>query len=95
MVVALSYILAVIMTAAIAIILYPIAAAFWVFGLLGKFSDKLFGFTKRTIARLWKDLSNSDQVKVAVVNTEDAWTCACGCTNAGKYCSDCGASKPE
>lgn len=99
MVVALSYVLAVIMTAAIAIFLYPIAAAFWVFGLLGKLSDGLFEFTRRTIAALWKDLRNTEQVKVAVANQaisgEDVWTCACGCANTGKFCSNCGAGKPE
>lgn len=99
MVVALSYVLAVVMTAAIAIFLYPIAASFWVFGLLGKLSDGLFEFTRRTIAALWKDLKNSEQAKVVVASQvlcgEDVWTCACGCANTGKFCSNCGAGKPE
>ena len=25
----------------------------------------------------------------------DSWTCSCGATNTGKFCSECGAKKPE
>lgn len=25
----------------------------------------------------------------------DGWTCTCGCSNSGKFCSECGKSKPE
>lgn len=99
MIVALSYVLAVVMTAALAIILYPIAAAFWVFGLLGKLSDGLFDFTKRTIGLLWKDLKNSEQAKLVVANQlatrESMWTCSCGYCNEGRFCSNCGAAKTE
>lgn len=28
-------------------------------------------------------------------NAADTWTCACGMKNIGKFCSDCGAPKPE
>lgn len=27
--------------------------------------------------------------------TADGWTCTCGATNAGKFCSECGSKKPE
>lgn len=88
MVVALSYILALLITAALAILLYPIAGLFWVFGLLGRFSEGLFKFTQKTIAALWRDLKNSEQA----TNT---WTCSCGAVSTGKFCTGCGCRKPE
>ena len=66
MVVALSYILAVIITILLAIILYPIAALFWIMGLFGKLSEHVFVFTKKTISALWKDIRTS-----TIVNTPD------------------------
>lgn len=62
MVMAISYIIAVIITMALAVFLYPIAALFWVFGLLGKISDILFSFTTRLIQNLWKDLRNNNSI---------------------------------
>ena len=32
---------------------------------------------------------------VAGVGTAGGWTCACGATNNGKFCSECGSKKPE
>lgn len=55
-----SYIVAVLLTAAIAIILYPIAALCWIFSQIGKISGFLFGWTNKTIKKLWNDISNSD-----------------------------------
>ena len=99
MVRALSYIIAVIITVALAIILYPIAALFWVFGLLGKLSDGLFAFTKRTISALWRDLKMSEQAYTNTPNptieSGDSWTCACGSVNTGNFCSNCGALKAD
>ena len=86
MVVALSYVIAVILTLALAIFLYPISGFFWVLGLLGKISDNLFAFTNRVIKSLWKDIRNSDK------NSEGQWICSCGCRNTGKFCSECGKS---
>lgn len=31
----------------------------------------------------------------APVNDEDAWTCECGHSNTGKFCSECGKAAPE
>jgi hypothetical protein len=99
MVRALSYIIAVIITVTLAIFLYPIAALFWVFGLLGKVSSGLFAFTKRTISALWRDLRMSGQVYAntpnQTVESGNAWTCHCGNVNMGKFCSGCGSAKPE
>ncbi|EON72398.1 SPFH domain-containing protein [Lysinibacillus sphaericus] len=33
-------------------------------------------------------------MQAQTVATPDAWTCACGHENTGKFCSNCGASKP-
>ena len=84
MVVALSYVIAIILTLALAIFLYPISAFFWILGLLGKISDNLFAFTNRVIKSLWRDIRNSDK------NTAEQWVCSCGCANTGKFCSECG-----
>lgn len=35
---------------------------------------------------------NSDD---ADIDLADSWTCACGAVNTGKFCSECGAKKPE
>lgn len=99
MVVALSYVIAVILTAALAISLYPLSAMFWVFGLLGKLSDGMFSFTKKTIAALWRDLKSSERATMAqataLIDNTEAWVCKCGCRNTGKFCSQCGGSKPD
>ena len=58
MVVALSYIFAVIITAALAIVLYPIAAIFWIMGIFGRLAEGMFAFTQSAIQSLWKDLGN-------------------------------------
>ena len=97
MVVALSYIIAVLITVALAIFLYPVAALFWIFGLLGKLSDDLFEFTRKTIAALWRDLRNSEKATMMkqpqIAETVDVWMCECGCSNTGKFCSECGKTK--
>ena len=96
MVVALSYILAVILTAALAIVLYPISAAFWLLGCLGKVSEHLFSFTRRTIRALWRDIRGTDQeISGAGAQSKPTWICTCGCENTGKFCSECGKGKPE
>ena len=84
MVVALSYIIAIILTVALAILLYPISACFWVLGLLGKISDKMFVFTNKAIKSLWRDLRDDKN------DTANQWVCSCGAANNGEFCSKCG-----
>ena len=60
MVVVISYIVAIILTVLLALTLYPVAAMFWVLGLLGKLSDTLFSFTRKTIKGLWSDINNTE-----------------------------------
>lgn len=54
-----SYIIAVMITAVIAIGLYPIALICWIFSLIGRISGGLFNFTNNTIKRLWADIGAS------------------------------------
>ncbi|MGN1339970.1 MAG: hypothetical protein ACI4WS_06725 [Oscillospiraceae bacterium] len=70
MVVALSYIFAVILTAVLACILYPVAGVFWLVGLLGKVSEKMFQFSNNAIKKLWADISNKRIVDVSSDNSE-------------------------
>ena len=109
MISALSYLIACLLTAFLAFSLYPIAAMFWVGGMLGKalssllglfskIAEGLFDFTSRVIRYLWKDLHTStasEQKAPAPQLTGEQWQCACGAINAGKFCSCCGAKKPE
>ena len=37
----------------------------------------------------------AQQAAQAATQPADAWTCACGATVSGKFCSECGAKKPE
>ncbi|MBE6680253.1 MAG: hypothetical protein E7598_07020 [Ruminococcaceae bacterium] len=101
MIVILSYIIAVILTLLLAIILYPIAAAFWIFEMLGKLlvivfdlfgkvSDNMFKFTTKIIRLLWKDINNMDKASIPALSAEQ-WQCKCGAMNTGKFCSSCGA----
>lgn len=55
-----SYIIAVIITAILAIVLYPVSAICWCLGQIGKVSDSLFKFTNATIKKLWNDIKTSD-----------------------------------
>lgn len=64
MVSVLSFVIAIILTAALAIILYPIAALFWIFGLFGKLSDGMFNFTKNVISYLWRDIKKQSGTDV-------------------------------
>lgn len=29
------------------------------------------------------------------IRQQNGWTCSCGCVNKGRFCSECGARKPE
>ena len=97
MVVALSYLIAVILTVILAVLLYPIAGIFWGLGLFGRISDKLFGFTTKVIRSLWNDLRgiSADENVKPNESIKNQWVCSCGCSNSGKFCSECGAPMPE
>ena len=92
MVVFLSYFIAIILTVALAILLYPVAAFFWIMGLFGKVSDGMFKFTSKTISTLWIDLA---KVGKGDVDDTNKWVCSCGASNTGKFCSECGAQIPQ
>ena len=89
MVVALSYVIAVILSLFLAIALYPIAGLFWILGLFGKISDTMFNFTSKVIRSLWRDIRKMEDPP------ENQWTCICGGKNTGNFCSQCGKIKPE
>ena len=61
MIIAISYIIAVLITIALAIVLYPIAGLFWILGFFGKVSEALFAFTTRVIHSLWRDIRNMNK----------------------------------
>ena len=63
MVIWLSVIIAIILTFILAVGLYPIAGAFWVLGLFGQVSGKLFDYTTRIIKKLWSDLKGEGGAK--------------------------------
>lgn len=98
MVVALSYIFAVIITAALAIVLYPIAAIFWIMGIFGRLAEGMFAFTQSAIQSLWKDLGNVkrtapvvNEVRTQVLERSAlAWVCSCGTENTDSTCRVCG-----
>ena len=103
MVVALSYVLAVIITAALAVVLYPIAAIFWIMGIFGRLAEGMFAFTQSAIKSLWKDLGNVKRTSPVIVEEKpqmiersaSAWICACGTENTGHACTDCGKALEE
>ncbi len=52
----LSKLFAVILTVAVAIVLYPICAFFYIFKLIGQISSVMFNFTNHFIAKIWADI---------------------------------------
>lgn len=87
MVVALSYVIAVLLTVLIAVFLYPLAGGFWLLGLFGKISDKMFDCTTRMIRSLWRDIGKMEEAP------KIQWVCSCGGKNSGRFCSQCGKEK--
>lgn len=98
MIVAISYLLAVIITLLLAIILYPIAGFFWILGFFGRISEGLFKFTSNMISSLWRDIrkmSNQEAMNSVVSNNKvESWQCSCGhINNDGRFCEKCGQRK--
>ena len=73
MIIAICYIIAILITIALAIVLYPIAGIFWVLGFLGKISEDLFAFTNRVINSLWRDIRNMNKPKTNEVNGQNTF----------------------
>ncbi|MCM1506560.1 MAG: hypothetical protein NC177_05420 [Ruminococcus flavefaciens] len=67
-----SYIVAVILTALIAVALYPICAICWIFSVIGKASSLLFNWTNRTIKGLWADINASRVPPVVLPIAQDS-----------------------
>ena len=103
MIIALSYIFAVLMTLALAIVLYPIAGFFWILGFFGKIAELLFSFTSKVINSLWRDIGNMNKpstsesaatsVPLIVDEAVAVWECSCGTVNNGRFCVKCGHQK--
>ena len=97
MIVAISYLLAVIITLFLAIFLYPIAGFFWVLGFFGRISEGLFKFTSNMISSLWRDIrkmGNQEAMSTVVGDGKaETWQCSCGSVNDGKFCTKCGHRK--
>lgn len=103
MVVALSYVFAVILTAALAIVLYPIAAIFWIMGIFGRLAEWMFSFTQKVISSLWKDLRNASTTSTTTTEPKQhvieqapsVWVCSCGTENTGHFCNQCGKTTED
>lgn len=72
MIVGLSYVFAVIITAVLACVLYPIAAVFWFICLLGKLGEMMFGATNHIIKKMWADITSKKIVDVTKQNDTSA-----------------------
>lgn len=68
MVMVLSVIIAVIISAALAIVLYPITIIFWIVGKVGEITGKIgtamFKFTTKIMKGLWSDIFGSSKATV-------------------------------
>lgn len=42
-----------------------------------------------------KQVSQTPVQQTSGIASDNSWTCSCGATNTGKFCSECGAQKPE
>lgn len=65
-----SYIVAVILTALIAVALYPLCALCWIFSIIGKVSSHLFNWTNKTIKGLWADINSAKAPQVVLPANE-------------------------
>lgn len=68
-----STIIAVILTALIAVALYPICGMCWLFSIIGQASSRLFHWTNKTIKGLWADI-NASKVPPVVLPTVNTVT---------------------
>ncbi|MDD6033193.1 MAG: hypothetical protein PUC47_06875 [Oscillospiraceae bacterium] len=106
MIAALSYIIAVLITVALAVILYPVAGLFWILGLFGKLASAIFSLTRRIIRAMWNDIRKMEP-RAAVPMPEaqpvnlptlepaiETWECPCGRINTGNFCGECGTQRP-
>ena len=104
----LSYIIAVLITVALAVVLYPVAAFFWVLGLFGKLADGIFTLTKKMIKAMWADVRKMEPIQSSssmepvnihdqpmLSQTVETWLCKCGCVNTSKFCAECGLIRPD
>ena len=66
----LSKIIAVLITVILACVLYPIAAFFWILGIIGKLSDNIFSFTNSVIKKLWSDIKEEGAVNTQNISPE-------------------------
>ncbi len=92
-----SYIVAVVLTVLIALILYPIAALFYLFSIIGKISDNLFKWANSTIKKLWKEVKESSREVEASSPDKETFICPqCGKENprSNVFCDNCGARNP-
>ncbi len=46
-------------------------------------------------AQQFYQMGQQQQAQQAAAPAADGWTCACGATNTGKFCNNCGGKKPE
>lgn len=76
MVMFLSYIIAIVITLALAIILYPISAVFFIVAkvgyVLGILADFIFTHTNSGIKKLWSDIKHTRVIRDEPINTDNS-----------------------
>ena len=93
-----SYIVAIVLTALIALVLYPLAALFYLFSIIGKISDNLFKWANNTIKKLWNDVKESGKAVEVTAFDKGIYVCPqCGKENlkTQAFCNNCGTKKPN
>ena len=69
-----SYIIAVLITAFMAVSLYPLCGIGWIFSIIGKISGNLFNWTNKIIKGLWADINGTKVPPVSLSVTETKYT---------------------
>ena len=62
---------------------------------MGMAGGAMGGFSETNRAAMQQQQQQQQQQQAAAAKAADTWKCACGAENTGKFCTECGAKKPE